>query len=74
MQYSPAPGIKVENEKHWIDGDCSQCKEEEQDAEGADQSQETMHERLMNLCKRNEAGHDPKWPIHVWVDGNPDAL
>jgi hypothetical protein len=60
--------------RHWIDDDCPKCKEEEQKAEGADQSQETMHVGSMNLYKRNEAGHDSKWPIHVWVDGNPDAL
>jgi hypothetical protein len=54
LQCSPAPGIKAEDEKHWIDSDCPRCKEEEQKAEGADQGQEIMHEGLMNLWKGNE--------------------
>lgn len=33
-----------------------------------------MHEGWKNLYKRDEAGHDPKWPIHVWVDGDPDVF
>jgi hypothetical protein len=26
------------------------------------------------LLKLELAGHDPRWTIHVWVDGDPNAV
>jgi hypothetical protein len=38
------------------------------------QEEYEKHQRTHPLLKLQLAGHNPDWPIHVWVDGNPAAL